>query len=484
MRCNELAVVVDEKLVGKWPYRRIFLDAMVVEGSGGLERVFHAARKHPANPVVVRDKPWEGWGPYLYGTVMWDDGKLKMWYQVINPDPKTHASMLYAESDDGIHWVKPKLGIVDYQGSRDNNLLAERELWIPSVMKFVNPESDEKKWVVYGWGGEYGPHLAYSPDGLRFRWYEKPEYTKLFSSSDVVNFFYDSYRQRYASTYKCHSRRHRSVGIALSKDGISWYKPIEGPIFGADDLDPDATQVYGMPVFCYQGCYIGLAWIYHSRWIKYGAYTSPKVMYEAQEGSPCTVDVQLAWSWDLINWTRTPERKPFIGLGRENIDWDWGMIYTARAPVVIGNELYFYYGGFDRRHDADFDKVRGAIGIATLRIDGFCSMRAGSQEGWLISRREVFNTPCVTINARTESNGYVMAELVDRYNNVIPGFSRAECIPFVGDSVSHMLRWRTEAFPANMIDKDKKIKFYLRNADLYSYLPVDINTQIDFPRID
>ncbi|MDH7601031.1 MAG: hypothetical protein QHI38_02680 [Armatimonadota bacterium] len=477
-----MSVVVDERLTGKWPFKRLFLDAMVVEESDGLQRVFHAAEKHPANPIIVRDKPWEGWGPYVYGTVMWDEGKLKMWYQVINPDPKIHACALYAESTDGIHWTKPNLGIVSCLGSTENNVFAEWECAIPSVMKLANPDSADNQWAVYSYGREYGPHVAFSRDGLRFRWFEKPEYVKLFETSDVVNFFYDPYHGRYVCTYKCCNRRHRAVGIALSNDGIKWYKPIEGAVFGADDLDPDPTQIYGMPVFCYQGCYIGLPWIYHARWIKYGTYTSPKVMYEAQEGSPCTVDVQLAWSWDLIGWTRTPKREPFISLGKQNVDWDWGMIYTARAPVVVDDKLYFYYGGFDRLHDADFDKVRGAIGLATLRLDGFCSMRASSKEGWMISRREVFNTPCVTINARTASDGYVVAELLDRYNNVIPGFSRAECVPFVGDSLNHMLRWRTERFPTDMLDKDKKVKFYLRKADLYSYLPVDINTQIDFPR--
>ena len=53
------------------PWRRLFLDAMVVERSEGLERVFHACRKHEANPVIVADRPWEQggsyWGPYLYG---------------------------------------------------------------------------------------------------------------------------------------------------------------------------------------------------------------------------------------------------------------------------------------------------------------------------------------------------------------------------------------------------------------------------------
>ena len=64
------------------PWRRLFLDAMVVEKQQGLSRLFHAAEKYPGNPVLRKDKPWEGTGtpggPYLYGTVMWDEGKLRM----------------------------------------------------------------------------------------------------------------------------------------------------------------------------------------------------------------------------------------------------------------------------------------------------------------------------------------------------------------------------------------------------------------------
>ena len=472
-------VILDELITGKPPFRRIFLDSMVVEESDGLDRVFHAAEKHPANPVVPCDKPWEGWGPYIYGTVMWDEGKLKMWYQVINPDPKIHAHALYAESADGVNWVKPELGIIDCLGSSANNAFADGTCGIPSVMKLAEPESEDKRWAVYSFGGGgRGPHVAYSADGLRYRWDEKPEYVKLFGSSDVINFFYDTYTKRYTATYKTINRHHRAVGIALSEDGIKWHKPIDGCVFGADDLDPDPTQVYGMPAFCYQGCYIGLPWVYHARWLKYGKYTSPKVMYEAQERSPCTVDVQLTWSWELINWTRTADRKSFIALGEEPNDWDWGMIYTARAPVVVDGKLYFYYGGFNQIHDK-FDGVKGAIGIATLRIDGFCSMTGGSREGWLIGRREVFNTPRVTINARTRPGGHVIAELVDRNNNVIEGFSRGDCVPFEGDSTSHVIEWKTKSFPLDLIDKDKKVRFYLKNADLYSYLPDDINTEID-----
>jgi len=478
----------DDPLAGKPPYRRLFLDAMVVEESAGLTRTFHAAEKHKANPIIVKEHPWEGWGPYVYGTVLWDGGKLKMWYQGIG---RESADVSYAESRDGVHWTKPELGIVDYHGSKANNIVGVGGVChIASVIRVPNPTSPDKQWAVYGFGynpedskwGTGGPAVAFSGDGLHWDWNRPREQLNLFASSDVTNFFFDPIKDRYVATYKTMNRRHRAVGVAVSQDGMKWTKPVEGAVFGADDLDPDASQVYGMPVFVYQGIYIGQPWIYHARWIKYGKYDKPEVMYEAQEGSPRTVDVQLAWSWDLINWTRTPARKPFIELGPEG-SWDSKMIYTARAPVIVGDKLYFYYGGYDTVHDDD-KNAKGAIGLAVLRLDGFCSMSAGDEEGWLISRREVFNTPRVTVNAKCAKGGYVTAELLDRRDRVIPGFSRNECVAFAGDSVRGTIVWKTAQFPKALIDKDRKIRFYVRNADLYSYLPADINQQIDDGRPD
>jgi hypothetical protein len=472
----QMAYTPDEAMGMKPPFRRLFLDAMVTEESQGLDRVFHSAVKHEGNPVVPKTGDWEGWGPYMYGTVMWDEGKLRMWYQCIgNQTGPIRGFVGYAESRDGIKWEKPSLGIVEWNGSSANNIVQTNEAFhIPSVFKLSDGE-----WVMYGFGRETGAHMAFSDDGLHWE-VRSPDET-LFKSSDVINFFRDPYRSRWVSTVKTTNRRHRAVGIAVSEDGLTWKKLLEGPVFGADDLDPDATQIYGMPVSPYQGMYIGLPWMYHARWIKYGEYTKPEVMYEAQKGSPCTVDVQFAWSWNLVQWTRTPDRKPFIGLGPEG-SFDSKMIYTARAPVVMGDKLYFYYGGFDKEHD-DYKDVHGAIGLATIRLDGFCSMHADETEGWLISRREVFKTPRVTINAKTGQSGSVIAELIDRDNNVIPGFSRAECIPFSGDSVRHVLEWKTKAFPAEYLDADKKVRFYLKNADLYSYLPIDIDTSRDDGKI-
>lgn len=464
------------------PWRRLFLDSMVVERQEGLSRVFHAAEKHSANPVLQGDNPWESGGsyrgPYLYGTVMWDEGKLRMWY---------HAHCggyvnCYAESNDGLHWTKPKLGLIPFGGSTENNLFlaqcqdpdenpphkAAGQCHNPSVIKRPWESDPARRYVLFCYGVDYRhARCAFSPDGIRWTFLPETAEKGLFSSGDVLNFFHDPYRNRYVATWKSGHRRGRAAGVAVSPDGLEWTKPVDGPVFAADDLDPDATQIYGMPVFCYQGLYVGLPWIYNARWFKYGGYTD-KRMAEVERDSPCTMDVQLSWSWDLINWTRPPTRSPFIPRGPEG-QFDSGMIYTARAPVQVGDELYFYYGGWVGAHNNT--SSHAAIGLAVLRLDGFCSMQAGQREGWFVSRREVFSVPRVEINAKTAPDGYVTAEILDAANNPIPGFTRDDCVPFNGDSTRHVLQWKTEAFPETFLEEDKKVRFYLKEADLYSYLP-------------
>ena len=140
--------------------------------------------------------------------------------------------------------------------------------------------------------------------------------------------------------------------------------------------------------------------------------------------------------------------------------------------MLVGDKLYFYYGGTDGLHDDK--RVNAAIGLATLRLDGFCSMRAGDTEGWLISRREPFRRPVVTINARTGADGFVLGEILDRRDRVLPGFSKDDCVPFRGDALRHELKWKSDQFSAAQKANDYKIRFRLKNAELFAYLPADL----------
>jgi hypothetical protein len=466
------------------PWRRLFLDGSIVEQQSGVTKEFHAARKHPANPLIVADQVWEGKsaiiGPYVYGTILREAGTMRMWYQLLHQG--NHIG--YAESKDGIHWTKPLLPYVKYQGSIPTNLVVSAfsgaqpgsgHCHNPSVIPHPQPPDPSQRYALYGFDPQAGgPRVAFSSDGLAWHYPELSEVPVLFPSSDVLHFFYDPYQAAYFSTWKTRNRRGRAVGIARSRDGRQWQKPWDGPIFGADDLDPDDTQVYGMPVFAYQGMYLGLPWIYRARYYRYGEYSVEK-MLEAQQDSPRTIEPQLAWSWDLLQWTRPPHRPALIPRG-ETGQWDAGMIVTARAPLVIDDQLYFYYGGTDRAHDEK--QLRSAIGLACLRLDGFCSLRSHTEaDGWLITRREPMLEPHLTINGRTFGRGSITAELLDRRQQVIPGFSRADCIPFEGDAVRHPLRWKTSSFERRQPLPDVRIRFWLHQAELYSYLPTSLDPQ-------
>jgi hypothetical protein len=462
------------------PWRRLFLDGAVIETQHNIRKVFHQAKKHPANPILVADQPWEGAsaisGPYVYGTILKESGRLRMWYQLLFQG--NHIG--YAESLDGIHWDKPLVPHIRYQDQPTNLVVSEFDVGKtggrchnPSVVACVANQDPQRRYALYGFDSHAGfPRVAYSADGVAWRYPDADLPRKLFDSSDVVNFGYDPYMERYYCSWKTRNRRGRAVGIAWSKDGENWVKPITAPVFAADDLDPSDTQIYGMPVFPYQGLYIGLPWIYRARYFRYGTYSVEK-LHEAQADSSRRMETQIAWSWDMTHWTRPSDRDMFIPNGIEQ-EWDRGMIVTARAPIVMGDQLYFYYGGTDQVHDEK--RARASIGLATLRQDGFCSVEPiGTDSGWLITRREPLLAPNVVINAKCESGGSISAEILDRSNRVVPGFSREECIPFIGDSANHEMRWKQDAFSSKKRPKDCKYRFHLDRANLYSYLPTHLD---------
>src|SRR5690554_1498868 len=91
---------------------------------GGLMRFVQFTPSIHPEPVLRPDSDSDRGGVSAYGTVMRDGGKLRMWYQAVPGDWSFANDVTFvacAESNDGIHWTKPKLGLVDMAG-RPNNL--------------------------------------------------------------------------------------------------------------------------------------------------------------------------------------------------------------------------------------------------------------------------------------------------------------------------------------------------------------------------
>ena len=74
---------------------------------------------------------------------------------------------LYAESDGGINWVKPSLGIFTFNGSRDNNIIWD--LHVASVFIDREEEDPDKRYQAIGFCRRCrGIFLLTSPDGIHW----------------------------------------------------------------------------------------------------------------------------------------------------------------------------------------------------------------------------------------------------------------------------------------------------------------------------
>lgn len=111
------------------------MDDVTIPWRENLKVTMMQPAKHAGNPVM-RGGPLEGvdgFGTLLYGTVIKQGGKFRMWYLAtaradsrIPGDAerlKLYRPVAYAESTDGVNWTRPNLGLVEFRGNRNNNLV-------------------------------------------------------------------------------------------------------------------------------------------------------------------------------------------------------------------------------------------------------------------------------------------------------------------------------------------------------------------------
>lgn len=127
----------------------------------------------------------------FYGTVIRIEGKYHMWYYgQSGPEPDANGyghgshpgkALCYATSDDAINWVKPRLGLVDFNGSKDNNivLLPEPSPVVSAALLYEpeDPRPERRFKMVYEairGGPRPEPCVAFSPDGLRWTTFPTP----------------------------------------------------------------------------------------------------------------------------------------------------------------------------------------------------------------------------------------------------------------------------------------------------------------------
>jgi hypothetical protein len=467
---------------------QLFADQVLVHSTEGVSFTQHAAQKHPLNPLIKADQPWEGWRIQCFGNVIYDhEEKLfKMWYVGDQTPEFPDFATFYATSLDGIKWTKPLIGTVkSATGSTQHNAVVNA-CHLASVMKDLRDPDPARRYKMVCWiykaKPEGGPHTLTSPDGLNWTRLSKEPICK---SSDVITAYYDEARKQYIAFPK-HSTVvrggpvRRCFALTTSTDFLTWtptryvftpdLRDDAGTLARLEEVRPlldvpddpalMRTEFYGVAVHLTESCTLAFPWIFSvNNNARYGNHEGPG-------------EIQLAATRDLQSWER-PFRTPIIPRGKIG-EWDCGFFTTPAQAITVGDEVWLYYSGSNYTHGTPClyrseDTGRGtqytsSIGLAKWQRDRFVSADAGGNGGQLTTVPIKFSGAHFDVNAATDADGELTVEVLD-----LKGKTLGKSQPVTGDNLRHRVAWQDDPHLNQLLGKPVMLRFHLKNARLFTF---------------
>lgn len=459
--------------------------------------------KHPANPLLVADKPWEGTLVQLYSCDVHHDpatGQWQMWYEGHSPA----VLLCTAFSKDGIKWTKPTLGLQEWKGSKENNIILQTgytDAHCASMVKAPNEKDPAKKYKLYYWVGpdwspshygimgfkpeeitdskenlkaykRNGHYVAFSPDGIRFT----PQTdAPVLATSDFNTTLFDEQRGKYRSYHKSEYQKpgwsgaRRCMWMSESDDGIRFGEP--ELVLAPDEADEawakannlGRVEYYGVHVWPQDGFYLGLLWVFSIT----GNPDTYKGGWDDGRNLP-----HLIYSADGKKWQKMPVREPFIPNGPAG-SFEFGSIYSAGdRQVVIGDEIRFYYFGVSYTHGCTDPTLSpnnyAGFGLATLPRDRYIAWQGGAVAGTLLTKSLKFAGRELHLNLNA-SRGETRVAILDSEGKPIVGFSAADCDALSGDGLDQVVTWRGKSDLSSLAGKEVRVQFSLRQSGLYTW---------------
>ncbi len=474
---------------------QLFIDQQTVLSTERVSFTAHPGTKHPANPLVRHDRPWEGWRINIYGTALFDEEEqlFKMWYGGHTSDAFPDFATHYATSRDGVHWDKPNVGTEKVAGLPHHNaVLAHCQ--IASVMKDNADPDPNRRYKMVAMDHRVkptgGPHALVSPDGLAWT---RISTQNLFRSNDVATAYHDSQRKLYVALPKLSTpvrgTIRRCFGVCTSPDLLKWtdsrltlqpdvrddagtlarIAPMRFLLDVADDPALMRTEFYGLGVYPTESCTVGFPWVFS---INNNARFPTNRPTRNHDG-PC--EIQLAVSREPGMWER-PIRTPVVPLGKPG-EWDSGFLTTASHAFRYRDEIRLYYGGANYTHGNPtiYDEYTGneqgtkytsAIGLATWLLDRFVSADAGADGGILTTVPLHISGTRLELNVNA-SKGSVAVEILDPAGKPMTGFGRSDLAK--SDSLRQTISWQGNPDLSSLRGKPIMLRFAIKNAELFSF---------------
>jgi len=488
--------------------RQVFVDQTFLAEAKNVTLVVHPPRKS-GEQTIAPDRPWERGGIGPYSSVLHDGTTYRMWYHAMDSfqwdSGHTNGCICYATSQDGIRWEKPDLGLVEYRGSRQNNIVFGHGangviLGQDGGMVFLDPNApaQERFRMVCRFGPEgEGLRVYSSGDGVHWKlthpsvvtYRPEPKGHHL-DSQNVM--FWDEARKQYVAYVRFNrpERLGRARTIARGEsDHLGGFPAVQDMqvVFQPDGQD---LQEAGRPaVDFYMSAAIKYPWAENAYFMFPTAYYHYSgLLPEFNKEVPANagpLDTQFAASRDGIRWERF-DRRPFVPLGMKGeFDWGCARVFWGLVPDTAGREMYLYYRGGDWLHGWDRDernkRILTAQGLGATqniacisrliaRRDGFTSVRAAYTGGEFTTPPLVFRGNGLRLNVDTSATGQVRVGLLDENGAPLEGLSPEQCdLIHTANEINRRVQWRGRSDLSDWAGRPVRLKFLLRNADLYAF---------------
>jgi hypothetical protein len=500
------------------PGLHLFVDDHWIEEKSGVVRLVNRAEPL-AEPIVWPDDP-EHETDFAWGNIIRESqGRFRLWYGTMmmghegagahemaqagvwgrendfdfhprsRHDVREVETMLgkYAESQDGIHWTKPKLGLVEFRGTRENNIALSGELAARqsegaltnfdgySILR-DDRESDPNRrykmiahWeTVHCWDNhQVSGSLARPKEKMDAWWAARGEY------------------------------------ITYSPDGLRWEQPLERvsmPTGGGDRLVvvPDYRNErfmayvraggWSYPAFSYSPNLIDWSPAEPAKQITPESVSAPAVecMIPFNYGNqdlafPCGMDKPrgvftplLASRHDGGDWTWVENREPIIPFGEPSTYNATGAVPLHNEPIIVGDEMLIYFNAFSRNQSPACKFGTRSIGVAKMRRDAFAGFKASDARaaGSLITRPIALRGASLEVNVEQRGGaGKLQVAILDDAGKEIAGYGFADAIPIDADAVRHRVAWKTTNELPERNGKPVRLSFRLEGgAVLYAFL--------------
>lgn len=473
--------------------KQLFIDDYIVATQSGISKTLHQPKKHTANPILpmvpAGESDWQQGMPISFSTVLFDEetAMFKLWYSLHEKgESDSQAVLAYATSYDGHHWETPTLGLHEYRGTWQNNVVIPSQGLECGILKDDHERNPAKRYkMLYP-----GIRAAYSADGLHWQDYNDGErvifHAPGHDSQSVP--YWDEDLGKYVAIIRDRtgmikrvrtilvtdpaaragwkelwggegkkrspeSHSIRQVGQVESDDFLHW-TPMR-TIVAPDASDPpNRDQFYNMQVLLYEGLRLGFVTVF------------------SYDPEYCRGAVQLTYSRDGLNWERAANRAVFLPTSDNPSDVDWGAVYPLQGPIVLGDEIWIYYNGYAADHNHRlYPGVKGfpnGICLAKLRLDGFVSVGAGADEGTLTTKPFALEGERLELNADAR-DGHVLVEILDDQSQPLTGLTKEDCVPLRTDRLRHVVEWAGNSRLGVARSKPIQLRFYLREAKLFSF---------------